>query len=176
MPHWRDFTNSTLLGAYSCYSDKEDRFVEINGTILRCEIQEHTLGGSGKTKCLVGVTDIGKPIKINIVAISSVLQQITGSRNPDKWVNVPVTFYVDENVKFGKHIVEAIRIKRQQGASFVAVLKTTLNEANEAFDNVDSRDSFEAAMKNFNDFLQNETILTKCKELSVKYPKPIKAE
>lgn len=116
MPHWRDFTNSTLLGAYSCYSDKEDRFIEKNGTIIRCEIQEHTLGGSGKTRCLVGVTDFGKPIKINIVAISSVLQEITGTRNPDKWVNVPVTFYVDENVKFGKQTVEAIRIKRQINA------------------------------------------------------------
>lgn len=114
MPHWKEHLDSTLLGAYSLFDDATEGWKEINGIVLSCCHEFHTLGGSGMRKCHVGKTNLGKPIKLN-TTISNELEKITGSKNPDKWVNVPVTFYVDTKVKFGKGIVDAIRIKAQVG-------------------------------------------------------------
>lgn len=48
--------------------------------------------------------------------------------------------------------------------------KKTLEEALDAFSKVNSRESFVAAMTDFKEFMQNEKVLTECKELAVKYP------
>jgi hypothetical protein len=111
MSHWKDHLNSTLLGAYSLFDDTTEKWKEVDGVITRCCHEKHVLGGSGSTDCHVGHTSLGKPIKLNHT-ISKVLESITGYKNPAKWVNVPCTFYVDANVKFGKTTTEAIRIKR----------------------------------------------------------------
>jgi hypothetical protein len=114
MPHWRDHLNSSLLGAYSLYDDATDRFKQIDGFILRCTHEEHLLGASGKRDCFVAYTSIDpkKPMKIN-VTIAFTLEIAAGSRNPDKWVNIPVTFFVDERVKTKEGIVAALRVKRR---------------------------------------------------------------
>ena len=113
MPHWKDHLNSTLLGAYSLFDDQTEGWKEVNGTILKCCHEDHILGGSGKKNIHVAHTSLGKPMKLNST-ISTAIQMITGSKNPAKWVNVPVTFYVDPNVKFGRTTVEAIRVKPQK--------------------------------------------------------------
>ena len=113
--HWREHTNSPLLGAYSCWSDTADDFTEINAIITHAAVGEFVLGASGKTKCLVCFTDLGKPVKVN-VTIANAIQNIVGTANTSKWVNIPVTFYVDKNVKSKDGIVPAIRVKPQINA------------------------------------------------------------
>ena len=113
--HWKDHLDSSLLGAYSLFDDATEGWREVDGTILRCCKEEHILGGSGKKKIYVAHTSMGKPMKLN-VAISEKIEEITGSKNPDKWINVPVTFWVDTKVKFGTKMVDAIRIKAQVSA------------------------------------------------------------
>jgi hypothetical protein len=54
--------------------------------------------------------------------------------------------------------------------TYQEVPKKTLEEAEKAFDAVNSRKSFVSAMTDFKEFMQNEKVLAKCKELSVKYP------
>jgi hypothetical protein len=54
-------------------------------------------------------------MKLN-ATISQTIALIAGCKNPEKWVNVPVTFFVDERVKFGSSTVEAIRVKAQKDA------------------------------------------------------------
>ena len=120
MAHWRDHLNSSLLGAYSLYDDKNDGFKEIDGMILRTSHEEHNLGASGKQKCFVAYTSLDnkKPMKIN-VTIANAIALAAGSKNPDKWVNVPVTFFVDQKVKTKDGITEAIRCRKNNKAATV---------------------------------------------------------
>lgn len=114
MPHWRDHLDSSLLGAYSLFDDATEGFKQVDGYILRCTDEIHILGASGKKKCFVAYTtlDAKKPLKIN-VAIGNEIAIGAGSKNPEKWVNVPVTFYVDERVNSKDGVVAAIRCKHR---------------------------------------------------------------
>lgn len=112
MAHWRDHLDSKLLGAYSLYDDETDKFKRVDGYIVKCCDEEHILGASGKKKCFVAYTSLDnkKPMKLN-VTISNEIALAAKSHNPAKWVNVPVTFYVDENVRSKDGIVAALRVK-----------------------------------------------------------------
>lgn len=50
-----------------------------------------------------------KPMILN-ASNSKTMRNLTGSPFIDDWVNVPVMIYVDNNVRFGKEIVEGLRI------------------------------------------------------------------
>lgn len=117
MAHWRDHLDSSLLGAYSLFDDKTEGFKVIDGMILRTAQEEHNLGASGKQKCFVAYTtlDNKKPMKIN-VTIASAIALAAGSKNPEKWVNIPVTFYVDQNVKSKAGTTEALRCRKNNKA------------------------------------------------------------
>jgi hypothetical protein len=54
----------------------------------------------------------GEPLKPMILNAtnSKMLATLTGSKWIDDWQNVPVTIYVDQNVRFGKETVEGLRI------------------------------------------------------------------
>lgn len=166
MAHWRDHLDSPLLGAYSLFDDATEKFKTIDGFILRCADEMHILGASGKRKCLVAYTSLSKekPMKIN-VTIASKLAAGTGSQNPEKWVNVPVTFYVDERVSSKDGIVAALRVRFRNLAP-----QKTLEQAKKAFDLVASRETFVAAMVEYKEFMQNSEILELCKKLAEKYP------
>jgi hypothetical protein len=44
---------------------------------------------------------------------SKILKDLTNSHFIDDWKNVPVTIYVDSNVRFGRDTVEGLRISPQ---------------------------------------------------------------
>lgn len=115
MAHWRDHLDSPLLGAYSLFDDATDKFKTVDGYILRCVDEMHILGASGKKKCFVAYTSLDqrKPMKIN-VTIANQIALGAKSQNPEKWVNVPVTFYVDEKVNSKDGIVAAIRVRARE--------------------------------------------------------------
>lgn len=50
-----------------------------------------------------------KPMILN-AHNSKIMANLTGSKFIDDWVNIPVTIYVDSNVRFGKETVEGLRI------------------------------------------------------------------
>jgi hypothetical protein len=54
----------------------------------------------------------GEPLKPMILNAhnSKVMSNLTGSKFIDDWLNVPVTIYVDSNVRFGRETVEGLRI------------------------------------------------------------------
>ncbi len=56
----------------------------------------------------------GEPLKPMILNAtnSKMLAKLTGSKWIDDWQNVPVTIYVDANVRFGKETVEGLRIDK----------------------------------------------------------------
>ena len=113
MAHWRDHLNSSLIGAYTLYDDKTDGFKEVDGFIIRTCHEKHNLGASGFKDCFVAYTSLDdkKPMKIN-VTIANAISNAAGTRNPDKWVNIPVTFFVDQNVNSKEGKVEAIRCRK----------------------------------------------------------------
>ena len=56
-----------------------------------------------------------KPMILNAVN-SKTLYGLTGSHFIEDWQNVPVTVYVDSNVRFGRETVEGLRISPQPPA------------------------------------------------------------
>lgn len=60
----------------------------------------------------------GEPLKPMILNAhnSKVLKDLTGSHFLEDWVNIPVTIYVDSNVRFGRETVEGLRISPQPPA------------------------------------------------------------
>jgi hypothetical protein len=53
-----------------------------------------------------------KPMILNAYN-SRVIRNLTGSHFIDDWQNVPVTVYVDSNVRFGRETVEGLRISTE---------------------------------------------------------------
>lgn len=113
MAHWKDHLNSTLLGAYSLFDDATEGFKEVDGIIINTCHEEHILGGSGKQNVFVAKTSLGKPLRLNNTMCTQIAV-IAKTKNPAKWVNIPVTFYVDQQVKLGRETVEAIRVKARK--------------------------------------------------------------
>ena len=60
----------------------------------------------------------GEPLKPMILNAhnSKIMKDLTGSHFLEDWVNVPVTIYVDSNVRFGRETVEGLRISPQPPA------------------------------------------------------------
>lgn len=56
-----------------------------------------------------------KPMILN-AHNSKILKDLTGSHFLEDWINVPVTIYVDCNVRFGRDTVEGLRISPQPPA------------------------------------------------------------
>lgn len=54
-----------------------------------------------------------KPMILNATN-SRKLREITGSPFIDDWLNVPVTIFVDGNVRFGRETVEGLRIRERE--------------------------------------------------------------
>lgn len=54
-----------------------------------------------------------KPMVLNVTN-SKLLREHTGSPFIDDWKDIPVTIYVDPNVRFGRDLVEGLRLKFQQ--------------------------------------------------------------
>lgn len=53
-----------------------------------------------------------KPMILN-AHNSRILRNLTGSHFLEDWVNVPVTIYVDQNVRFGRDTVEGLRLSTE---------------------------------------------------------------
>ena len=54
-----------------------------------------------------------KPMVLNAVN-SRTMKNLTGSAFIDDWCNVPITIYVDTNVRFGRDTVEGLRIATER--------------------------------------------------------------
>lgn len=56
--------------------------------------------------------EILKPMLLNVTN-SRTLKSLTGSPFIEDWVNIPVTIYVDKNIRFGRNTVEGLRISTE---------------------------------------------------------------
>ena len=91
------------------------------------------------------------------------------SRNISNWIGMKIRLLADETIKMKGEVVGGIVVDEKYNQP----VKLTFQQAKDAFDKVNSRDSFVAAQTKFAEFLSNAEILALCKSLSVTYPKPI---
>lgn len=112
LTHWKRFTNPDYLGAYE-FLPGEEKVVQIVSVG-----QKTVVGDGGKEKsCLVAQlrdpidkNKVVKPMILNATNCKT-LKRITGFDYIQKWFGVKITLYVDDKVKFGKDIVEGLRIR-----------------------------------------------------------------
>ena len=66
----------------------------------------------------------GEPLKPMILNAhnSKVMKDLSGSHFIEDWANIPVTIYVDGNVRFGRETVEGLRISPQPPATVKQVI------------------------------------------------------
>lgn len=91
------------------------------------------------------------------------------SRKISNWTGMKIGLIVDPNVTMMKKVTGGIVIDE----NYKAPIKLTLQDAISGFNLVDSRESFVIAMRTFDEFMCNETIISKCKDLAVKFPRPV---
>jgi len=84
----------------------------------------------------------------------------------NNWTGLKIKLLFDPNRTMKGVVTGGILVDR----TYQEAPKKTLEEALTAFSKVNSRESFVTAMTDFKEFMQNEKVLAKCKELSVKYP------
>ena len=107
--HWKTVFNSDYLSS----SDIDDKDLHLTITHVRveeCKTQ------SGKQLCNVAhFKEQGvKPMILN-VGNSKIVKKFSGNKTHlEDWVNIPITVYVDSNVRFGKETVEGLRIRPTQ--------------------------------------------------------------
>lgn len=79
----------------------------------------------------------GEPLKPMILNVSNskIVSNLAGSKFIDDWVNIPVQIYVDPNVRFGKEIVEGLRISpmKPEKKELTPANKTQWEQAKLAF-------------------------------------------
>lgn len=89
------------------------------------------------------------------------------SRNISNWVGLKIGLMVDPTIKLKGEVVGGIVVD----LGYKQKPKKTLEEAKVAFSKVNSRPSFEEAMRVYKDFLQNPDIVKTCKSLAETYKK-----
>jgi len=105
--HWRKCDKSDYLGA--CDLENGD----INVTIKKVEIKQAKLRGKSQEARVATFKENIKPMIVN-VACGKVLLKFTKSKFVEDWSNVPVTIFVEENVRFGAEITEGLRFRGTQ--------------------------------------------------------------
>lgn len=107
--HWKSAFKSDYLSS----SDIDDR--KLNLTISYVRLEECKTE-SGKKMCNVAHFKESnvKPMILNVTN-SKMVKKFSGNKTHlEDWKDIPVTIYVDSNVRFGSDTVEGLRIMSQQ--------------------------------------------------------------
>lgn len=121
MPPWRTMNTSEKLTAADLWSDRENRYLELDVVIdqaKRIEVQD--IGGdrnaAKKTRChLLFKPHPNLPAKWWAMpsAVGEVIEAITGTEEVRDWPGAPLTIYADR-VRVGRKMMWGIRARRTQ--------------------------------------------------------------
>lgn len=109
--HYRKVFKSDHLGV----ADLED-FIEEKKSLIQTishvkqEINVSVAGKKGSFNIAYFKSNI-KPLVLNATN-SAVMKQLTGSVFVEDWNNVDVELYVEKNIRFGRDVVDGVRIKK----------------------------------------------------------------
>ena len=101
-----------------------------------------------------------KPIVLNAVN-SRTMKNLTGSAFIDDWCDVPITIYVDTNVRFGRDTVEGLRIATEHPKMVKPDLLPETEAWTRAFDAYKRDGNLAAVEKHMNISEENKTKLIK---------------
>lgn len=106
MTHWKQAYKSDHLAC--CDLDGKEVMLVIEKVVY----EECTLS-TGKQKCNVAYfTDKKyKGMILNVTNAKIVKKFANNSPDLDTWINIPVTIYINPNVRFGNEVVEGLRIR-----------------------------------------------------------------
>lgn len=112
--HWKELTNPKYIGAFE-FAPGEERVVQIVSVQ-----KEMVVGDGGKEQELIvaqlrdpmDTKKVVKPMILNATNCKALTKR-TKSGIIQDWAGVKITLYVDPKVRFGKDIVEGLRIKSE---------------------------------------------------------------
>jgi hypothetical protein len=94
------------------YLKKEDLSDPVDTELLWVKEEEVTPPGKGtKTRLVASFDGLPKGLVLN-TANCEILDNITGTGDPNEWKDIPVQLYVDPDVKYGGKKTGGIRIRK----------------------------------------------------------------
>lgn len=105
---YEQMVDKPYLGEWTL-DDGNNGWIEKEGIIISCR-QGDVVSEKGTKSSCIAQTNLGKPFVVN-KGSKEVLKQITGSRYPKDWNNIPVIFYVLPKVRAFGTTVAGLRIK-----------------------------------------------------------------
>lgn len=110
--HYKQLINPDYMGSYSL-DNGNNGYNELAATLKHVK-QEEVISPQGKkSTCLIGITDQPKPFILNRSG-QKVLVKLSKSRYIEDWKNLPITFWVECNVKAYGEVVDGLRIKERR--------------------------------------------------------------
>lgn len=106
--HWRKHDKTDFLGVADI---DEMGKTEINLTISKVEYKQAKVRGKNGFFRIATFIEKVKPMILNAGNAKVIKKMSNNSQYLEDWVNVSVTVYVKEGVKFGHEITEGLRIK-----------------------------------------------------------------
>lgn len=121
MPPWKTMNSRDTLSAADLWSERDNRYIEIDATIAQAKKVEVQSGDSNAKKTRVGVLYAANPklpAKWHPLpsTCAQVIESIAGSEMTEKWPGVTVTLYV-ERVRVHGKMHQAIRLRPAQPAA-----------------------------------------------------------
>ena len=107
--HWRTPDKTDFLGACDLEEGKD-----LHLTIAKVEVKEVKVRGVKGVFRIATFKENIKPMILNVGNAKMVKMFAKNDPFVENWVNIPVTIYVQDNVKFGSEITEALRIRGAQ--------------------------------------------------------------
>lgn len=106
--HWRKYDKTQFLGAVDL---DEMTPSEISALILKVEWKEAKVRGTKGMFRIATFREKLKPMIINVENGKILQGFIGGSKHLEDWINIPVSIYIKENVKFGNETMDALRFR-----------------------------------------------------------------
>lgn len=112
LTHWRKCDKTDFLGAVDLEELLNTGQTDLLAVIEKVEIKEVKVRGKKGEFRIATFTDKKiKPMLLN-VGNAKIIKGFSGNKkHVEEWVNIPISLYIQENVKFGSEYTEALRIR-----------------------------------------------------------------
>lgn len=102
-----------------------------------------------------------KPMILNATN-SKAMKALAGSAFIDDWNNIPVTIYIDANVRFGRDTVEGLRISTQRPQTVKSTLTPAMKEKwGRAVESFKINKNLDGVLKHMNVSEENQALIKK---------------
>jgi len=149
--HWKKAFKSDYLSS----SDVDSKGLNL---IIEKVLYKECMTQSGKVYCNVAFFKDGKtkPMILNVTNSKMVKKFANNKTHLEDWVNIPISVYVDSNVRFGKETTEGLRIRPVQPKFSKPELKPDTQQWKSAVDFLKGSGSISQIKAKYNLSQENE--------------------